>query len=171
MGDFDLKEFGALLVQALPFLASIFGPDYQKQSLDLQTQQADINNLLSMLNLSGAREQANLGITEAGANIEAYTGLVGRFPEYMQYQKDVYAAQGQTQIEGLLNNLGTQNVAGSLRGFKEGKTSTAGVMAQEAKQKAVQFAGEDMALGGSEGLYERGLSQLSQDLSAQFKSA
>lgn len=167
----DLFSIAALLLQALPAVANLFSPDYQKQSMDLQEQQAGIQNLLTMLNLGGAKEQIGLGITEATANVGAYEELVGRFPEYASYQKDVYAAQGEVQLQGLMKNLGTENVAGAVRGFKEGKSSTATVMAQQAKEKVVQFAGSDMALGGASGLYERGLDQLTQDLDAQFRSA
>jgi hypothetical protein len=45
------------------------------------------------------------------------------------------------------------------------------VIAQEAQKDVADFAGADMELGGDQGLYERGLSQLEADLSATLRSA
>ncbi len=128
----------------------------------------DIVNTAS--SLFGGRRQRKVAKAEATANISAYEDFLASFPLYEQVKIEAAQTEGAQQLKNLLGNLGNINVAAGATG-QVGRGTSASLIAQGARGEATRFAGEDLALGGEEGSYERSLDLLRRNLSAEKSQA
>ncbi len=120
--------------------------------------------------LIGQRRQKKVAYAEAEANIGAYQDFLAAFPDYQRTQIETAESAGSQQLKQLMSNLGNINVAAGATG-QVGRGTSASLLAQGAREEVTGFAGEDMALGGAEGSYERELGLLKRNLSAERTQA
>lgn len=120
--------------------------------------------------LIGAGRQRKVAKAEATANISAYEDFLASFPLYEQVKIEAAQTEGAQQLKNLLGNLGNINVAAGATG-QVGRGTSASLIAQGARGEATRFAGEDLALGGEEGSYERSLDLLRRNLAAEKTKA
>lgn len=119
---------------------------------------------------SEAKRQRRIQKEEARANIAALEDFLGRYPQYAALAEATYEEQGIQQFRQLMSNYGTANVAAGYTG-QVGPGTSMGLVAAEKRGDVERFAGADLSLAGSEGLYGQGLEVLRGNLEAQRKQA
>ena len=121
------------------------------------------------LSYKNAAAQADVSIAEAQSDISQYEQFLANFSNTETLKKTSYETEAKGQYATLIGNMGLADAASAATGRTGASVQAIG---NQVKQKVVDYAGADLALGGGDGgLYELGKTELQNELDSEKLNA
>ncbi len=142
----------------------------QKKAEKLQREQWELEKKLTALELKQQAGQLGVSILETESDISAYESFLARYPEYARFEEEKFKAEGEAEYRQLMENYGMINVLAGATG-RAGAGTSFGEVGKQATEDVQRFAGEDMTLDKTGGLYGMGYQELMGNLQLEQEAA
>ncbi len=113
----------------------------------LPTLQSEVKSLET--SISGWEGDKNIATSKLQASIDTYDDLLSNWQVSYDAQTRSAQAQGRNMLGSLIDNWSNAEVMAADRGMG----GSMALIANQEKQKAIAYAGEDLSLAGSDGIY------------------
>lgn len=131
----------------LSLLNNLSGQYETLRDTTLPTLQSDIKSLET--SISGWEGDKDIATSKLQASIDTYDDLLGNWQSSYDAQTRSAQAQGKNTLGSLIDNWSNSEVMAADRGMG----GSMALIANQEKQKAIAYAGEDLSLAGSDGIY------------------
>lgn len=131
----------------LSLLNKLSGQYETLRDTTLPTLQSEIKSLET--SISGWEGDKNIATSKLQASIDTYDDLLSNWQTSYDAQTRSAQAQGKSTLGSLIDNWSNSEVMAADRGMG----GSMALIANQEKQKAIAYAGEDLSLAGSDGIY------------------
>lgn len=131
----------------LSLLNNLSGQYETLRDTTLPTLQSEIKSLET--SISGWEGDKNIATSKLQASIDTYDDLLSNWQVSYDAQTRSAQAQGKSTLGSLIDNWSNSEVMAADRGMG----GSMALIANQEKQKAIAYAGEDLSLAGSDGIY------------------
>lgn len=113
--------------------------------------------------IEGWEADSTLEKSKIQADIDSYDSLLTNWQTSYDSQTRSAQAQGRSQLGSLLSNWADAEVAAADRGMG----GSMNLIANQQKQRAIEYAGSDLSLGGNDGIYGASYASMVAGLTAE----